>query len=118
MTEQCRPGTAVLDLCEYVVHKLSICSYFGTVQVFAIGITSDIDEIQLRAISSPPHELGRTYITTPDFTTLSQLLDRLITATCVAEKPDLSGIYFHLFYLFIYSRHNIVSYIYFIHLFS
>jgi len=60
-------------------------------QVFVIGITSNIDEDQLKAISSPPHERGKTYVTTPDYTTLSQVLNRLITATCSAEKPDLRG---------------------------
>jgi len=59
-------------------------------QVFAIGITTDIDEKQLKAISSPPHELGQNYVTTPDYTTLMQELDRLITATCT-EKPDHPG---------------------------
>ena len=59
--------------------------------MFAIGITSNIDAAQLKAISNPPHELGRNYVTTPDFTTLSQVLDRLINATCTEDKPDLPG---------------------------
>ena len=66
------------------------CSEAGII-VFAIGMTSLIDEDQLRNISSPPHVKGQNYWTTPDYTTLTGIISSVLNATCDPPKNILPG---------------------------
>lgn len=65
--------------------------YEAGINVFVIGMTSLIDETQLRNISSPPHAKGQNYWTTPDYTSLSTILSSVQNATCNPPKNVLPG---------------------------
>ena len=55
------------------------------IRIFSIGVTNDINEDEIRAISSLPQELGRNYWKTPDFLSLNTILKSLQRETC--EEP-------------------------------
>ena len=50
------------------------------IHILAVGITDRVNTDELRGISSPPHEEGVTCWRTPDFQTLSNLLQPIIIA--------------------------------------
>lgn len=75
---------------ELVNPEATACSDAGIV-VFVIGMTSLIDEDQLRNISSPPHIKGQNYWTTPDYTTLANIISSVQNATCDPPKNILPG---------------------------
>ena len=52
------------------------------IQIFVVGVTSNVKEEELKAISSPPHELNKNYWTTPDFRDLASIVSSLQTETC------------------------------------
>lgn len=61
--------------------------------IFSIGVTDLINEDQLKAVSSPPHEKGKNYWTTPDFTQLNTVLASVNNATCNPPKIETAGMY-------------------------
>ncbi|ELU16324.1 hypothetical protein CAPTEDRAFT_192434 [Capitella teleta] len=50
--------------------------------VLVVGITDQVDEAELAAISSPPSIKGISYFTSPDFTEVSTILDFLLASGC------------------------------------
>lgn len=64
--------------------------------MMVIGITNDINEDELRQISSEPKQINKTYFLTADFNTLSFVLEGIIHETCIASGKNY-GIYMHNF---------------------
>ena len=60
------------------------------IRMFAVGITNDVNEQELKDISSYPHQLGRNYRMTPDFTSLNTVIESLQKETC-EETPVVPG---------------------------
>ena len=54
--------------------------------VFAVGITSNVKEAEIRGMSSPPHTENRTYFLQPDFESLAAFVDQLSQITCDVQK--------------------------------
>ena len=52
------------------------------VQVFSVGITTDVDEDELKGISSPPQVLNQNYFTSTDFQMLDGVLEGLLSQAC------------------------------------
>ncbi len=48
----------------------------------AIGVTSEINEALLRAVSSPPQQEGRNYFTATDFHVLNEIREAVVEGTC------------------------------------
>jgi len=65
--------------------EAATCHRLG-IAIYAVGITSSINETQLKLVSSPPHEKGVNYWTTPDFTTLNSVVLNVQNATCQQPK--------------------------------
>ena len=61
------------------------------IKIFMIGITNDIDLKQLKEVSSPPQQEGKTYWTSPDFISLNKILQNLQTITCNQDKVVYPG---------------------------
>ena len=57
------------------------------VRIIAVGVTAAINAVELRAISSEPHELGRDYFIAADFDQLGRLLGRVASEACVRITP-------------------------------
>jgi len=72
---------------EKTIPEAEACFAQG-IKIFAVGVTGQISEPQLQAVSSPPHEKGTNYWTTPDFRSLSSIVQSLQSATCAQPKPD------------------------------
>ena len=51
-------------------------------RIFSLGVTADINEDELRGISSPPQVLGQNYFTTPDFGLLGNILFGILEQAC------------------------------------
>ena len=51
-------------------------------QIFCVGITDLIDVHVLKDISSPPQKEGITYFLSPDFASVSEILETVLTAAC------------------------------------
>ena len=60
------------------------------IRIFSVGVTDDINEQELRDISSYPHELDRNYWKTPNFTSLNTIIESLQRETC-EETPVVPG---------------------------
>ena len=54
------------------------------IRVYAIGITNDVSEEELRQISSSPQIQGQNYFLAPEFTDLGTLVSTLTQQTCGA----------------------------------
>lgn len=52
------------------------------VQIYSVGITTEIDETELRLISSSPQLLNQNYFTSPDFTILNDIVSQLLNEAC------------------------------------
>ncbi len=50
--------------------------------LLALGITNDVDDSELRQMSSSPQILGQNYFTATEFADLTQLTDTLTEQTC------------------------------------
>ena len=60
------------------------------VEIITVGITSSIDEVELKAISSPPQELNNNYFTTPSFQELGSVMRGIMLSSCVvAPTPTI-----------------------------
>ena len=54
------------------------------IRMYSIGITNDVDENELRQMSSSPQVLGQNYFLAPQFTDLQPLVSALTEQTCGA----------------------------------
>ena len=54
------------------------------IRMYSIGITNDVDESELRQISSSPQVLNQNYFLAPEFTDLGGLVNALTAQTCGA----------------------------------
>lgn len=61
------------------------------IQIIVIGITGQADEDYLKTISSPPQKFKENYWTSPDFQSLSNVLDSVQTQTCNQDKVVYDG---------------------------
>ena len=50
--------------------------------VLAVGVTTDADKLLLMEISSPPQRENEQYFTSPNFSSLGDLTDALVSETC------------------------------------
>ncbi len=57
------------------------------VQMISIGITNSVDENELRGLSSPPQIRDRNYFSSPDFTTLGNIIEDLLATACATPAP-------------------------------
>ena len=66
--------------------------------VLAVGITDSVEKPLLKTISSAPRRENENYFSTPDFSSLSNIIRALVVETCEATKvtqlPFVSGIRF------------------------
>ena len=63
------------------------------IQIYTVGVTHKIDENELKFMSSEPHELGRNYFTTPNFSDLPKIRSMLIEETCTfADAASIASI--------------------------
>ena len=53
-----------------------------------VGITNDIDEEEIRNISSHPNQKGVTYWTSPNFQEISGVVGRVINSTCTTVQEQ------------------------------
>ncbi len=61
------------------------------IQMFAVGITDNVDENTLSYLSSPPRGQGVSYFISTDFSSLRrQVLSRLLTEACETTTPTTS----------------------------
>ena len=60
------------------------------IQMFAVGITSDIDIYEVRGISSEPQLLGESYFTSTDFTNLNDIVDNLLNNACTDAQTSVA----------------------------
>ena len=56
------------------------------IKIFAVGITSSIDEEELRFMSSPPQQEDETYWKITDFTRLDDIVQSVISQTCQVQS--------------------------------
>jgi uncharacterized protein YegL len=56
------------------------------IKIFSIGVTSSINEVELRGISSQPQQRNLNYFTSPGFGALDMVVDTLISSTCSASQ--------------------------------
>ena len=57
------------------------------VQMVSVGITSSIDEDELKALSSLPQIRNVNYFTSPDFQQLEGIIETLLASACVVTPP-------------------------------
>ena len=58
------------------------------IRIIAIGITSSIDEAELKGISSEPQSLGSDYFTSPNFQGLTAIIQMVVRSACeVTPEP-------------------------------
>lgn|SRR6218665_590342 len=72
------------------IPEAQACQQAGII-IFSIGVTDQINEQQLKAVSSPPQIKGENYWTTPDFTQLNTVLQSVTNATCNPPKIETDG---------------------------
>lgn len=60
------------------------------IKLFSVGVTNDVNEQELKAISSYPQEENRNYWKTPNFTSLNTIIESLQRETC-EETPVVPG---------------------------
>ena len=68
--------------------------------VLVVGITQSVEKQLLRDISSPPQRENENFFTSPDFTSLSSIIEALVDETCQATlvtepPPAVTGIRFY-----------------------
>ena len=66
---------------ERTIPEANNCHAAG-IHVFTVGISHLIDEQQLKMVSSPQHQKGINYWTTPDSRGLNAVLESVKQATC------------------------------------
>lgn len=54
--------------------------------MFAVGITDDIEEDVLKALSSQPRLLGQNFFTSPSFDVLDEITGRVARQTCKGNE--------------------------------
>ena len=54
------------------------------IRMYSVGITNDVDESELRQMSSSPQVLNQNYFLAPEFSDLGALVDTLTAQTCGA----------------------------------
>lgn len=59
--------------------------------IYVVGITDQIDLKQIHDISSPPHKENENYWITPDFRTMSEILNGVQKVTCLPDKVVYDG---------------------------
>lgn len=52
------------------------------IKIISVGITNQIDENELRLMSSLPQEEGKNYFRSPDFDQLDTIVDAIVQETC------------------------------------
>ena len=57
------------------------------IRIFSVGITTSVNEQELREMSSMPQIEGQTYWQSSDFTTLGDVIDTLVQETCGTPSP-------------------------------
>ena len=57
------------------------------IRIFSVGITTSVNEQELREMSSMPQIEGQTYWRSSDFTTLGDVIDTLVQETCGTPSP-------------------------------
>jgi collagen type VI alpha len=60
------------------------------IKLFSVGVTNDVNLQELRDISSYPHEEGKNFWRTPNFTSLNNIIESLQRETC-EETPVIPG---------------------------
>ena len=64
------------------------------IKVFAIGITNAVNTQELANISSTPQRINENWWTSPEFTTLDQIIRAVTQAICVSTPaPPVTGWY-------------------------
>ena len=56
------------------------------IHVIAIGITDDVNENEIKSISSAPHQKNVTYFLTRDFLTLNNVLEDIFHELCFSTS--------------------------------
>ena len=69
------------------------------IQIVSVGITDEVDEEELRRISSQPQILNKNYFMSPNFTTLQDLVDSLGLESCVTVPPAPGKLVINAYYL-------------------
>ena len=49
------------------------------IHMFIVGVSQDVDDNELKQMSSDPKQLGENYFMSPDFENLSGILRKLLT---------------------------------------
>ena len=57
------------------------------IRVYSVGITSAVNEVELRSMASMPQELDKQYWTSSDFQVLNGIVDTLVAETCATPTP-------------------------------
>lgn len=52
------------------------------IQIYVVGVTTAIDEAELRSMSSPPQVEGQNYFKSPTFLELEKVLVQVLRQTC------------------------------------
>lgn len=57
------------------------------IRIFSVGITANVNEVELRKMSSSPQIEGQNYWRSSDFTMLNEIIDKLVSETCGTPAP-------------------------------
>ena len=57
------------------------------IKMFVVGITNQINDDEIREISSPPQIENVTFWMSMDFSALGKITDSIVTQTCVTDTP-------------------------------
>ena len=52
------------------------------IKMYSVGITDNVKEEELRAMSSPPQQINNNYWMAPDFTMLDEVLSSIVSTQC------------------------------------
>ena len=69
------------------------------VKMYSVGITQFIDEDTLKLLSTGNQRLGVDYFISPDFSSLSGILDTVLSSTCQVTTPAPTRKYSHILLL-------------------
>ena len=67
------------------------------IEIFSVGITTQVNEDELKRMSSPPQQIEKNYFLSTDFVELNKIREQIIKETCsasqvgkvpIVEKPD------------------------------
>jgi len=61
------------------------------IRIFSVGITDNVNEQELREMSSLPQIEGLNFWRSSDFTMLNDIIDTLVTETCATAAPPTAG---------------------------